>query len=337
MDKIKQYFQTKAISNSFLGSLWNPRWVKFKFDNPDAEDEEKSYFRVGSALDCLLTSPERWELDFVVIDAVRPYGLLGKFIDALPPGLTVDSDIREYDAAYTDSGYKMWIDKVVEKFWTNTDAVNYYKLTKDIGDGIIVLSSDEYETVTKAQELILANEFIRPYFINDDVLNIELLHQVAIYFEYRDEQCKALLDGIMVDHKNRTIQPFDLKTSRSVYDFPISYLQYGYYRQAAFYELAIYADSSPVKQYLNEGYTVKDFIFIVVENKKSSSHPAIIYQTTRQDLEAGLAGGYIGQKYYKGIHQLIDDYKYHKEHDYWELPIDLLKNEGRIVLDVFNK
>lgn len=71
---------------------------------------------MGSALDCLLTSPERWELDFVVIDAVRPYGLLGKFIDALPPGLTIESDIREYDAAYTDSGYKMWIDKVVEKF-----------------------------------------------------------------------------------------------------------------------------------------------------------------------------------------------------------------------------
>lgn len=29
-----------------------------KIENPDTEDEESRYFRIGSALDCILTSPD---------------------------------------------------------------------------------------------------------------------------------------------------------------------------------------------------------------------------------------------------------------------------------------
>lgn len=78
-----------------------------KMENPDSEDGDKSFFRIGSALDCLLTSPERWEEDFKVVEANRPYGLLAKFIDELPSGLTPDSDLELYQEAYDKSGYKM--------------------------------------------------------------------------------------------------------------------------------------------------------------------------------------------------------------------------------------
>jgi hypothetical protein len=151
------------------------------------------------------------------------------------------------------------------------------------------------------------------------------------------EDCKALLDGILIDHENRTIEPYDLKTiGKSVYDFPISYLQFGYYRQCAFYELALLSDKSPIKHLLDEGYTLKDFIFIVVESKVSSSHPAIIFETCKKDRDVGLLGGYVGNKYYKGINELIEDYKYHRDNDYWDLPKDLHFNSGRINLNIFN-
>lgn len=85
-------------------------------ENPDIEDSDTSYFRIGSALDCLLTSPERWELDFNVVDANRPYGLMGKFIDNLPRNLTAFSENELYQEAYDKSGYKMSIDRVIKKF-----------------------------------------------------------------------------------------------------------------------------------------------------------------------------------------------------------------------------
>lgn len=318
-------------------------------DNPEIEDDDKKYFRIGGALDCLLTDPDRWEIDFEVVDAVKPWGLMGKFVDNLPTGQTIFSSRDSFQEAYDKSGYKMKLDTVISKFWENTEAVNYYRAISGIENKIII-SKDEYEIVLKAKELILANEFLRCFFTqcNDTT---QILHQVPIYFDYRlpkeylidneegsdiPEACKVLLDGIVVDHENKTIQPFDLKTiGKSVYEFPISFLQYGYYRQCALYELALYSDDSPVLSLIQDGYKVLDFIFIVVETKLSSSHPAIIYRTNSRDRECGLNGGWVGKRFYKGINQLIADYKYHRDNDYWDLPLDLLKSKGEIELNIF--
>lgn len=184
--------------------------------------------------------------------------------------------------------------------------------------------------------MILANEFIKPYFSKSNEI-IEILHQVDIYFEYMDEDCKALLDGIRIDHLEKTIEPFDLKTSKSVHDFQTSYLQYGYYRQCAFYLIAIHSKKSPVKKYIDQGYTILPFKFIVVENKLSSSHPAIIYETSRWDRKAGIEGGIANGKYYKGINQLIEEYKFHRDNNYWDLTKDLLESKGIIKLNVFDE
>lgn len=309
-------------------------------DNPDVDEDEKSYFRVGAALDCLLTSPERWDYDFTVVEVNRPYGLMGKFIDELPSGLTPESDLSLYQEAYDKAGYKMWLDKVVDKFWESEELVKYYKLTRDLGDGVIVLSADEYDSVIKSKELILSNKYVKSYFLNDDP-GLELMHQVPIYFEFNVDgihikKCKALLDGIKIDHINRTIRPFDLKTTRSVYDFPQSFLQYGYYRQAAFYLKAIVSEESPVLEYIKSGYEILPFIFIAVENKKSSSHPAIIYETSDNDIKCGMLGGTVNGKKYLGILQLMENLIYHEETNYWDLPVELIKNNGKLYLDVFD-
>lgn len=334
--KINDYFKHKAISNSLLGALFNPKWVKMKINNPDMEDDDKRFFRIGAALDCLLTSPERWEIDFEVVDVVKPFGLMGKFVDCLPAGLTIDSARELYQEAYDKSGYKMAIDKIIPKFWENEDAKGYYLATKGIAKDKTIISKDEYESVTKAKGLIMDNRFIHKFFYNVDI-NTEILHQVPIYFEYRDEQCKALLDGVLIDHKARTIQPFDLKTiGKSVYDFPISYLQFGYYRQCSFYEIALKSETSPVRKYLDIGFELLDFMFIAVETKVSSSAPAVMYRTSKRDRLMGVTGGYVNGRRYKGIDELIDDYKFHTSNDYWDLPRELLLNKGEVALNVFS-
>lgn len=299
------------------------------------EDDDKKFFRIGSALDCLLTDPGRWEQDFIVVDATRPYGFMGKFIENLPIGLTTTSEFSMYQQAYEAAGYKMALEKVVDRFWNTSEYVDYYIATRGLGDSITVISKDEYESVVKSKELILANSYIQPYFVRTNPKH-EILRQVPIYFNYRKQKCKALLDGVFIDHYNKTIQPYDLKTiGKSVYDFPISYLQFGYYRQAAFYSIALLSDESPIKQLLADGYQLLDFIFIVVESKVTSSHPAIIYKTCKKDIVAGLQGGKVGRKYYKGVDELIDAYIYHLENDYWDLPKDINENRGVIQLDVF--
>ena len=336
MDKLKEYFTTKAVSNSMLGALYNPKWVKFKMENPDSEDDDKKFFRIGAGLDCLLTSPQRWDQDFQVIDAVRPFGLMGKFIDNLPKDINILSDESEYREAWDKSGYKMKLSKIIEKFWENEEFVNYHKLIRNISDNTTILSKDEYETIVKTRDCIIDNPYTHKYFFHTSPKH-QLYHQVPIYFEHQNTKCKALLDGILVDHAAKTIEPFDLKTTgKSVYEFPASYMQFGYYRQCAFYELALQKEDSPVYGLLNLGYELLDFVFIVVETKLTSTNPSIIYVTSKKDREAGLNGGVIGRKKYKGINQLLDEYNYYVETGDWNMPKDLVDSKGKIYLDVFN-
>lgn len=51
--------------------------------------------------------------------------------------------------------------------------------------------------------------------------------------------CKSLLDRVKIDHVNKKIIVIDLKTTADVYNFKHSVETYNYYRQIAFYLLAI--------------------------------------------------------------------------------------------------
>lgn len=333
MSKIKDYFSSKRINVSLLASLINPRWVKMKMDHPEMEDDDKKHFRVGSALDCLLTDSDNFDSQFHVVDAIRPFGYMGKFVETLPASLTPDCDIALYQDAYNAAGYKMKIERVVDSFWTNPTAVEYYNATRNTYNKTI-LSKDEHETVISCRDKIVANPFTYKYFINHDS-HIELQHQLPIYFDYMGEQCKALMDGIRINHDTKVIEPFDLKTiGKNVYDFPISFLQYGYFRQAAYYSAALQQYIANERPEL-KSYKIAPFIFIVVDSKLSSSYPAIIYETTSNDITSGILGGTSGGRHYKGVNELMEALIYHRSSGQWDLPKDVYENQGRLKLDVF--
>lgn len=261
---------------------------------------------------------------------------MGTFVQNLDYGLNPFSEAALFEKAYWQSGYKMPLKWVVDKFWATPDAVAYYHMTKGVTKDITILSKDEYESANKAVELIRCSPFAASYFTKSKTWE-ELLHQVPIYFTLEGEEFKALLDGIRVDHKEKTIEPFDLKTiGKSVYDFKNNYLNYGYYTQAALYDYAIRQEGSPVLELIREGYAVKDFTFVVVETKISSTNPAIIFTTDEKERHAGLYGGYCEGKKYKGILELLEDYRWHVAQDQWVYPREVFQNEGKIPINCFS-
>jgi len=334
MDKIKEYFASPRVSNSILGMMQNPRLLKLKKENPKLEDEDKKHFRVGSAVDCLLTSAERFDYDFKVMDINRPYGLMGQFVQNLPPGLDYNSPVEMYEEAFVKAGYRMNIQWVIKKFWESADAVGFYEASVNTPPGVTILSVDEMATVQRCIDLIGINPNTRQYFVNTQDT---LMHQVAIYFSYRDLDCKALLDGLLINHNEKFIQPFDLKTiGKTVYDFPESFVK-GYYRQAAFYTIALNTPQSPVYKLIHEeGYELRNFIFIVVETGPYAKyHPAVIYQTSEKDFEVGVHGGKYNGKIVHGINHLLDEYVWHVTNDYWDMPKELFENNSVMNLDIF--
>lgn len=340
MSNIKEYFDSKRVSNSLLGTINNPRYIWLR-EQGLIEDFDRPYFRIGSGIDCLLTDPDRWDEEFAISEGNKPSGLLGKFVEALPRYINSKDDISVYEDAYRVAGYKANIENVIRWFWENESAVKYYKDRFLVESGKELLGREEFEAIKYAVEVIKENEFTSFYFIpSEDEGNIERLFQQAIYFQVREVECKGLLDGILINHDEKTIQPIDLKsTGKKVQEFPTSFTQFGYQRQAAFYLLALNSFLQNRSEYDTRdilNYTILPFKFIVVESKPSHSS-ALIFQCSENDIHCGLYGGWnkITQQYHKGIYNLLEDYRWHKEHNKWLMPREAYQNKGVLQLDVF--
>lgn len=200
----------------------------------------------------------------------------------------------------------------------------------------MVITKDIMEQINVAKDLLIANPWTHKYFWPNSI-ETQLDHQVAIYFQYNGVDCKALLDGVLINHKDKTLQPFDLKTTgKSVNEFPHSFMEFGYYRQCAFYEQAILSEQSPYKALLDQGYQVLDYLFIVTETTPKSTRAAIIYEIDKQDRIVGLQGGYVEGRHYPGIDSLIEDFKWHNQTQQWDLPRTLYENKGKVKLKLFN-
>lgn len=316
--RVNDYFASQDINNSLLNLCFNPKWLEFKLNNRDLEDTEKEHFRVGSAIDSLLTQPKSFSQEFYVWTHSRPAGLMAKFVDALPENLFM-LDLNEkavaYDFAYTTSTYKK-PKKTVIKDFEETESLQAYYNARIHAEGKKILSSEDMKQVENAVNSLNIVETTKQYFsafnANPD---IEIIHQVPVYFKLRGLNMKCLLDGVKINHTTKEILPFDLKSiGKSVYEFEDSFYQYGYYRQFALYTKAIeIAVENHMYPFEHEKY--KDYIILpfeaVVTPKKEDGYPALIYQISPDKYKLGLIGGTHNNKEYKGIYELINNFKYH--------------------------
>lgn len=267
-----------------------------------------------------------------MINAYKPSGYLGTFVSNLPPNLTQDSSVDLYYNAYKLARYSIPIERVIGSFWKNEDAVKYYYLKTEASNRI-ALSMDEYERVLKAVELIRASPRVSFLFTSTETTTS--YKQVPIFFRFENEDCKALLDGIHVDHIEKTIQPFDLKTtSKSVSDFRSSFISYGYYRQAAFYTEALKTWLADHPEY--QEYSVLPFKFVVVEVNYDSTQLPVIYSTSELDIQVGMYGLIKPYKKYEGILDLIDAHKWHTTENLWDMSKEMYLSDCVLTLDVFN-
>jgi hypothetical protein len=162
--------------------------------------------------------------------------------------------------------------------------------------------------------------------------------QMEIFFSYRDVECKAYLDRLIIDHSTKTLIPIDLKTTgKSVFDFPKSYINFEYFRQGAFYTKAVHEYRAAHPEL--KGYNIEPFLFIVAEMACSNS--PMIYKMSTEDLAVALyAGGELKYSRYpvRSIADLLDDVKWHRDAGSWDMSkahYTRYANDHAITLDSF--
>ena len=220
---VDTYYEYPAISQSQLKLLLGPDPSIFNtIQEPDLYFEEKKYFLIGDGVDMQLTRPiEEFNQKFHISnlqnkpsDTIKSivnqvYDLVKEEVGELAEkGVLRDHTSKILDSCNDHNYQPNWktetrIAKIVEawEYWEDIKAA----------EGKVVLSQEENDLISQIVMSIRTNPATSKYFERDTNF-VEILDQYSIYFNYEGIECKALLDRIIVDHKNKTIQPIDFKT-----------------------------------------------------------------------------------------------------------------------------
>lgn len=304
--------------------------------NEVVEDEESKAATMGRMVETLLMEPELFDERFHVSTCMStPTGLMLEFVEALYKH-TVEATAEDGTVtrtfedlckdAYTDSGFKIKLDAVLGKF-IGSEAEIYYKEIREVRTkGLTVVATKEIEN---AEKVVLE---LRTNAITADIVNTisdadyTVHNQLQIEgYKVFDHEFKSMLDKVIVNHRAKTIQAYDLKCTWSVENFYEEYYLYRRaYIQGFLYINAVYEHFKDLID--NEGYEVLPMKFIVCDSTNYMN--PLIYNMSQEAYEAAEDGFEHKGRQYPGVKDLIRDLKWALEYDKWNISRENYINSG---------
>lgn len=309
--------------------------------NEKVEDKDTVALTMGRVVETLLMEPEEFDNRFHMSSlASPPTGLMLEFVEALYRHTAEATDefdniTRSFEElvqdAYVDSGFKIKLEKVLEKF-TGSDAEIYYKEIRQIrAKGLTVVTTQDLANAEKIVAELKTNQFTA------DVVNLvnstrwEVRNQFQIEgYEVDGIQFKSMLDKMIVDHDKRRIHIYDLKCTWSVENFMEEYYLYRRaYIQAYLYWRAVVTLTEDKANELF-GYEVVFPRFIVCDS--TNYYAPLIYFVNQLDMQEAYNGFEHKGRKYPGVKELIEDLKWAQENDVWNISRQNFVNKGLVGL-----
>jgi hypothetical protein len=302
-------------------------------------EKENLAANMGRIVETLLMEPEEFDGRFYLSSlASAPTGLMLEFVEALYKHTAEATDefgnvTREFkdiaQDAYVDSGFKIKLEAVLGKF-IGTDAEIYYKEIREIrGKGLTVVTTREIDNAEKIVQELKTN------FATAEIVNLvssarwEVRNQFQIEgYEVDGHLFKSMMDKVIIDHQDRTIQVYDLKCTWSVENFLEEYYLYRRaYIQAYLYfkaccSMALDENSSCF------GFNVLAPKFIVCDSTNYMN--PLIYQLWEEDINDAYRGFEHKGRNYPGVKQLIEDLKWAQENNVWNISRENFTSKGLV-------
>lgn len=293
----------------------------------DVEDKDTQAATTGRVVETLLLEPELFDERFYMSSCVEaPSALMLAFVNALYKFTKEATDdhgnvTRNFEDiskdAYVESGFKIKYEAVIGKF-VGSDAEIFYNEMRTVKSrGLTVVTAED---VTNAEKIV---EELRNNPVTKDVVNLVSSARYSVYnqlqvegYEIDDMKFKSMMDKVIVDHEERTLQVYDLKCTWSVENFLEEYYLYRRaYIQALlyFYATAYFRDTN------NEmsGYIVLPPKFIVCDS--TNYYNPLIYTLDPADLDSAYEGFTHKNREYKGVGTIIADLQWALENNVWNI------------------
>jgi len=264
-----QYRDLDKISYSTLSSIDRDMHyaLKKKFIPSDGT-------KFGILTESLLFNDYNPEEYYILNDSIIGDGKLKTACDMMFPKIIENVEILEESLNKYINEIIFILDENKIDYWEKKDSkwraqkiiseakpywVEYVK-----GLGKIIITSKMYLDAKQAVLTLTTHNFTRGIFSTNSFLNIEKFSQVKICFNYAGYEFKSMLDWLIIDHDNKIIKPYDLKTGAGSADnFEKSYFHWRYDIQAFLYSKAICA----LRDRDYPDYKVDDFKFVYISRK----------------------------------------------------------------------
>lgn len=283
---IDYYSDNTRISNSAIGWFLKkgPRYLKDMLDGKE-EGISAKYLDKGTMIHMYLLQPEEFWSNYMIIDYEKPKTAQQlAFCEAyFNSNEIVEEDklVNAYKASY--SGNNMSKDAMLKKAKELQLKFAEYIEFLDKNQTYTVISFADLNMLKNIKKNI--DSHIKANELLIDQPGVECHNEFHINWEAEKQgvSCKSLLDRVKIDHANKKITLIDLKTTVDVYNFKHSVEEYDYYRQIAFYILAL-------TWYMkDEGYNIEDYdleAYIVAIQSNSNNEVRVFNMLNEKELLA---------------------------------------------------
>ena len=320
-------------------SMDRKKYYKKYVLNEKVEEKDTAASVIGRLVETQLMEPELFDEKFYMSTVVSaPTGLMLEFVEALyrhTAAATNENGVvtREMEDimkdAYVDSGFKIKLDAVLAKF-IGSDAEIYYKEIREVrSKGLTVVTTQDITNAEKIVEELKTNDFTAPIvnLVNSARYNVYNQLQVEGYVVY-GHMFKSMMDKVIVDHTEKTIQVYDLKCTWSVENF---YEEYYLYRRAYIQGyLYFHAAKHMFDELVAVGYEILPPKFIVCDSTNYAC-PLVFTMDDNSFQNANEGFEHKGRKY-PGVKSLVDDLKWAIKNDKWNISKENYLNNGLVKL-----
>lgn len=282
--EIPYYEDNTRISNSAIGWFLKkgPRYLKDMLDGKE-EGISAKYLDKGTMIHMYLLQPEEFWSNYMIIDYEKPKTAQQlAFCEAYFSSTEIveeDKLINAYKASY--SGNNMSKDAMLKKAKELQLKFAEYIEFLDKNQTYTVISFADLNMLKNIKKNI--DSHIKANELLTDQPGVECHNEFHINWEAEKQgvSCKSLLDRVKIDHANKKITLIDLKTTADVYNFKHSVEEYDYYRQIAFYILAL-------TWYMkDQGYDIEDYdieAYIVAIQSNSNNEVRVFNMLNEKEL-----------------------------------------------------
>lgn len=278
-----EYRQDPALSYSTLAKFERGGFSSLAhlFDKVDS-----SSLTFGSAVDSIITGGmkefnERFKVcDFSITDGgVSVCKLLAsKYGDTYKEFGDIPEDI--VSAVAQEAGFwkdPKWDKKRYSEVLKTGNVNLFYESL--VNSDLTIIDRKTYDDVLNSVRALKSSDSTRFYFADNSPFDeIERYYQLKFKATLNGIDYRIMADLIMVDHKNKTIQMIDLKTSgHNEWDFYKSFVDWGYNWQARLYSRVFKANIKNDEYF--KDFTMLPYLFIVV-NRNSLTPLVWRYEDT---------------------------------------------------------